>query len=179
VFFSFQPLRVMHIVEDFYADLKLPQTEVKPRERITPKLDETDRKLLNTMSEDSSQSYVAIAGKLGTSIDVVRYRLKQLKGVLLGFTADVSLRQLGYTEYMYILQLKNLSAEKIQSLKKVISTHPNINVCHIRCSLFFCGIYMCVQDSGWHRRIVAAIAEEFCEHYRASELLYCQGTSEV
>ena len=120
IFFSFQPLRVAHLVADIYADLKLPQP-MKPRMPEKFNLDETDKRLLRILVNDSSISFIAIAAHLGTSIDVVRYRMKKLESIL-AFTVDVSLSKIGYQEFFYVLKVR----KNADTLKKRIAAEDSV-----------------------------------------------------
>jgi DNA-binding Lrp family transcriptional regulator len=128
LFFSNDTLRVEHLIADFYKDLKVEQPSQKERVTKVQDVDETDRRILHVLNEDSSLPYLQIAQKLGLTIDIVRYRMKNLikKGVLVKFFAEISLPKLGYTEYLYTLKLKSMSKEQMQKIKSRIQKNNNI-----------------------------------------------------
>lgn len=130
LFFLLDALRVEHLIEDVYKGVISEAEKLVPAERTAKRymLDEIDRKILQLLSQDSSLGYVALAEKSGLSLDIVRYRIKQLlnKGIIIKFFADVSLRSLGYASYLYIMKLKNLSDESINRLKLEIRSNTNI-----------------------------------------------------
>jgi len=127
LFFSSYTLRVEHLIADFYKDLEL-ELPAKPRTFQDYTLDAIDKKILYLLNQDSSLPYHTIAQKLETTMDVVRYRMKNLvnKGIIIKFFPEISLPKLGYTEYLYTIKLKNVSQEKMDSIKKRIQTNQNV-----------------------------------------------------
>lgn len=138
VFFSNDILRVEHLITDFYKDLKLRQDLPEKRTDKKFEIDQMDRKILNILNQDSSLSYSRIAKELNTSFDVVRYRIRQLlnKRIIIKFSAEISLKKLGYTEYLYRIKLKNVSLEKMNSLKKRIQMHNSVTYAFFDISSF-------------------------------------------
>jgi DNA-binding Lrp family transcriptional regulator len=100
----------------------------KERTKAKYEVDETDRKVLHLLNENSSLSYLEIAQKLGLTIDIIRYRIKNLleKNIIIRFFSEVSLPKLGYTEYLYKIRLKNVSQEKMDSIKRRIQSDENV-----------------------------------------------------
>ncbi len=122
------PLRVEHLPTDFYKDLGLGELPRKKSIREQYKADKTDKKILYALSQDSSLPYLSIAQNTKLTMDIVRYRIRQLteKGIIIKAFPEVSLPKLGYTEYLYTVQLKNVSEEKMDALKAQISANGNI-----------------------------------------------------
>jgi DNA-binding Lrp family transcriptional regulator len=127
MFFSI-PIRVEHLIHELYADLNLKEPEIKERKLQDIKLDDKDKKILAVLNEDSSQAYLTIAKKLGMTMDIVRYRIKNMidNGVIIKFFSEIALRKLGYTQYLYKIRLKNISREKIEKLKLKLKNNNNI-----------------------------------------------------
>lgn len=128
IFFSSDTLRVEHLISDFYKDVKIEQLPIKKR---TPKkydLDKTDRAILNLLTKDSSMSYIDIAKKLGLTMDIVRYRIRNLSNneIIIKFFPEINLKKLGYTEYLYTIRLKDLSEEKNNMIRNSITQNQNI-----------------------------------------------------
>ncbi|MBW3015542.1 winged helix-turn-helix transcriptional regulator [Candidatus Woesearchaeota archaeon] len=122
------PIRVEHLIKDFYADLKLGDVRV-PLEKVERvKIDAVDKKILAILSKDSSLPYLKIAQKLGLKIDKVRYRMKNLidKGVIMKCFPEIDLQKLGYTEYLYKIEFSNLTKEKYDKIKSRIRNNNNI-----------------------------------------------------
>lgn len=121
-------LRVEHLVEDFYKDLKFGKPVLKERTKESYKTDLMDKRILNLLNQDSSLPYLAIAQKLDTTIDVVRYRIKNMlnKGIIIKFFPEISLQKLGYTKYLCNVRLMNISKEKAEKIKKMIQSNVSI-----------------------------------------------------
>ena len=100
VFFSRDTIRVEHLIKDFFSDLGLGPLSIKPRTVEKLSIDLIDKKILSILSLDSSLPFLQIAKQLNTSIDVVRYRIRNLldKGFLIKFFPEIDLEKLGYTE---------------------------------------------------------------------------------
>ncbi len=128
IFFSSFPLRVEHLTSDFYKDLQIKEVQKKQRTKNIYKIDEIDKKILQVLNEDSSLSLLKIAEKLELTTDIVRYRIKNLKdkGIILKFFSEINLKNLGYTEYLYTISLKNISQERLQNLHSRIKEEGNI-----------------------------------------------------
>lgn len=127
--FSRDTLRVEHLIEDFYSDLNLPA--IPHEKRITEKvsIDKTDKLILKKLSQDSSKSYLSIAEELKLTFDIVQYRIKNLmkKGVIIKLFPEIDLSKLGYTEYLYFINLKNISKTKLLKIKEKFKCNPNIS----------------------------------------------------
>jgi DNA-binding Lrp family transcriptional regulator len=121
-------LRVEHLISDFYKDLGMEEHMPAPRSKEHQQIDETDKRILQVLNMDSSTPYLQIAQQLGISIDIVRYRIKNLltKGIIIKFFSEVSLPKLGYQEYLYTMKLKDVNDEKMDQIKQKIRTNPNI-----------------------------------------------------
>ncbi|HLC72764.1 MAG TPA: Lrp/AsnC family transcriptional regulator [Candidatus Nanoarchaeia archaeon] len=128
VFLSNDPLRVEHSIDDLYSGLGLPVIRLKPRKIEHYAQDIIDKKILHALCTDASLHYLALSKQLGLTLDVVRYRVKLLfaRGVIIKTFAELSLPKLGYTEYLYILRLRNVSQEKFSVLKHTITQNKNI-----------------------------------------------------
>ena len=126
-FFSNEPIKINHLVADAYKDLKLEPHESKPRTNAKIKLDYEDKILLNLLANDSSASFVKLAELSGRSIDSIRYRIRQLKnsGVIMRFFPEVSLKKIGYTEYLFNLKIKQPSEKKVNQLKEFIKSNTS------------------------------------------------------
>jgi len=128
VFFSSDILRVEHLIKDFYKDLEVEEVITTQRTKEIHKIDNTDKRILATLNQDSSLPLLEIARKINSSIDIVRYRIKNMinKGVIIKSFAEISLKKLGYTKYLYRIKLKNIDQEKLNKLKSRIKTNNNI-----------------------------------------------------
>ena len=89
-------------------------------------LDGTDKKILNTLNENSRLSLRQIAGKVSVSVATVMHRLNRLEkeSVLKKYTAKVDYEKIGYdTEVAIEIRI---SKGRLLDVEKKIATHPNV-----------------------------------------------------
>lgn len=104
-----------------------PVLEFNFGERETKiKLDEKDRKILDALIPDSRKSIVDISDETKFSVDVVRYRIKQLEqqGIIKGYKCLLNPHKLGFVTCKAFVFFKNITEEK---KKEFIEYVKNIN----------------------------------------------------
>lgn len=82
------------------------------------KLDLKDRKILYELDKDSRQSFGSIAKKVGLSKNSVITRVNHLKeiGVIKSFNTIVDLGKIGFMQFRFYFDLKNLNQKKEQEI---------------------------------------------------------------
>ena len=90
------------------------------------KIDETDRKILNVMLDNSRLSYRKIAKKVGVSVVTILKRVKQLEKekIINNYTADLDYEKLGY-DVSVIIKMR-ISKGKLFKVEKKIATDPHV-----------------------------------------------------
>ncbi len=85
-----------------------------------------------------------MANKLGLTLDIIRYRIKNLlkRDIIIKFFPEISLPKLGYTEYLYTIKLKNLSGEKMIQIRKEIEINSNVTYAFVDSTSFYL-IFVC------------------------------------
>lgn len=123
-----ETLKVEHLIEDLYKDLKLKEPVLKSREYREKKLDKLDRKILATLSVDSNRSLIDIASAVGSKWDVVRYRIKQMEeaGILLGYFPEIDYSKLEYSRFIGKIEITNSDSKIFDEIKNIIKHHGNI-----------------------------------------------------
>lgn len=91
-------------------------------------LDSTDLKILSCLDADARQTESAIAKQIGTSKQVIRYRLNRLeeKNVIQNYYTMLDVGQLGFDSYYIFLQLTGLNPNNEMELYEKISSMPQI-----------------------------------------------------
>ncbi len=127
-YFSYDIIKVEHLLRDFSKTFVKEYLPRKKRTKERYDLDATDKRLLHLLATNSALSYVDITKKLNLSLDVVRYRMKLLeeRSIVAYTTPHLSVRTLGYTEYLCTLQLENITHKDITTLKTFLEQHDNI-----------------------------------------------------
>ena len=89
-------------------------------------IDETDRKIVNALIEDSRMSLRQIGRKTGISVATVMHRLNNLekKLVIKSYTARVDYEKIGY-DVEVIIEMR-ISKGRLLDVEKKIAVHPNV-----------------------------------------------------
>ena len=93
-------------------------------------MDLMDRKILYELDRNSRQSYSAIAKKLKTSPQVVKYRVENLyrTGALQYCWPMIEYRKAGYFFGLYFFKLKNMTEKSEKELFDYLNTHKFIPI---------------------------------------------------
>jgi len=91
-------------------------------------LDKYDLKILYKLEENSRYTTSKIAKAVGTSQQVVSYRIKQLlkKGIIKEFFTTIDLGSLGYISYRVMIKLKMMSLAEKKDFFNTLSTMKNV-----------------------------------------------------
>lgn len=103
------------------------EVEYKTNEKIQI-VDKIDQNILKSISQHARKNIVDISREIGSSIDVVKYRLKKLKkrGVIGGFTIQLDLEKLGYEYYSIFFYMHKLTEETYQAIISFAKFHTHI-----------------------------------------------------
>jgi Lrp/AsnC family transcriptional regulator, leucine-responsive regulatory protein len=90
------------------------------------KLDKTDLKILELLSENSRIEYKEISKKINLTGNAIKYRIKNLEnnGIIQGYTISIDVRKFDYE--WYNLQIKFNSINKENELKLFLKEHKNV-----------------------------------------------------
>ncbi len=90
------------------------------------KIDETDKKILNVLLDNSKLSYRKIAKKVGVSVVTILKRVKQLEkqGIIEKYTNKLNYEKLGY-DVSVIIKMR-ISKGKLFEIEKKVAKHPNV-----------------------------------------------------
>jgi len=111
------PLKVMGIKDEVSFD--------KPLKKV--KVDETDLKILDLMSNNSRIEYRELSSKLKMSANAIKYRIKNLEssGIIQGYTITIDVRKLGYE--WHNIQVKLTDIQKENEIKLFLRKNQNVN----------------------------------------------------
>jgi len=135
--FSKHVLRVeitTHINTEFYSrvylldkpSLKIGDTIL--RDPRTENIDKKDIEILKIISENSRFPSTEIASKINTTARIVNYRISDLKKrkIITHFRVIPDVNKLGMDYYKVMISLKDITTEKINSIRRFFEIHPNI-----------------------------------------------------
>ena len=90
------------------------------------KLDKTDLKILELMSNNSRIEYKDLSKKLNLSANAIKYRIKSLEkyGIIKGYSITIDVKKLGYE--LHNIQIKLTNQDKINSLKEFLRNNLNV-----------------------------------------------------
>ncbi len=91
-------------------------------------LDEIDRGILSALLHDSRMSLVGLAAGSGTTVDIVRGRMKKLesKGIIVSYKAIIDYQKLGLEFYKAFLYFDSFSEDDEKRLFEMAKQDPNI-----------------------------------------------------
>jgi len=89
-------------------------------------IDDTDRKIINVLLDDSRLSYRKIASKVGVSVATIMHRVNSLEksGVIKKYTASINYEKLGY-DIVAIIDIK-ISKGKLAMVEKKIASNESV-----------------------------------------------------
>jgi len=127
-FFSLDIIKVDHFIHEIYGEINTPLKTQQKKQKNKVSITKEEKQLLSVLSKDASQSFVALAQQLNSSVDIVRYHYKKLidEGVLIQCLAEINPRKLGYEQYVTLLKLHNTEKESVQQLKQFVKQQGNI-----------------------------------------------------
>jgi Lrp/AsnC family leucine-responsive transcriptional regulator len=96
-------------------------------------IDDIDKKILKTLSQEANISIVALSIKTKQSLDIVKYRLKKLqKELIISNRAIFDMSKLGYYHYVILMKTKNLSKTEENKLVSWCTYKNNVMFCSKR-----------------------------------------------
>jgi len=106
-------------------------TETKPSEFIYGipskiyELDETDKKILKTLSTNARINIVDLAEKTGLTRDIINYRLKKLtkEKIIVQYRCYLNLQNLNINHYKIIFRTKNFDEQSEKEIKSYVTQH--------------------------------------------------------
>ena len=89
-------------------------------------LEDTDKKILNVIIENSRLSLRQIAKKIGVSVATVMHHLQKLEKekIIKKYTSQVDYEKIGYD--IEVLIEMRISKGRLLDVEKKIATHPNV-----------------------------------------------------
>ena len=89
-------------------------------------LEETDKKILNVIIENSRLSLRQIAKKIGVSVATVMYHLQNLEKekIINKYTSKIDYEKIGYD--IEVLIEMRISKGRLLDVEKKIASHPNV-----------------------------------------------------
>lgn len=91
------------------------------------KIDEKDKKILRTLSQNANISLLDLSEKTNLSLDIVKYRLKKLNNTLINSNRVIlDINKLGYYHYIIMLKMNQITSSDQMKLDSWCTKKNNI-----------------------------------------------------
>lgn len=137
------------------------------------KIDKTDVKILNILSNKARLPLYEIGNMTGLSPDAVNYRIRNLlkSGTILNFVPAINYSVLGYTIYAVMMNIHNLSIANERTLRQFLSTNRNILWAVKTIGKYNLLMYICVEKSRDLHKTLIGLRDVFSSNIRDYETL--------
>lgn len=164
-------LRSSQLIPDVYKGLELHPLPIKERSYKEKKLDALDKKILQALTAHSNKSLVEIAEEVGSTWDVVRYRIKLLEQakIILTYFPQIDYKALGYMQFICNIELRNISISSFKQFEHIMKMDPNtlyaFKSANSSSIIFHC-IFKSIEELDM---LLRSIQEKFKEHIYATD----------
>lgn len=164
-------LRSSQLIADVYKGLDLQPLPVKARDYKKKKLDALDKKILRALTAHSDRSLVEIAKNVGSTWDVVRYRIRLLEQakIILTYFPQIDYKSLGYMQFVCNVELRNINAEDFKRFENVMKTNPNTFYAFKSASSSSIIFHCAFKSIDELDTLLRSIQEKFKEHIYAAD----------
>ncbi|MFH1307770.1 MAG: Lrp/AsnC family transcriptional regulator [archaeon] len=146
----------------FLNNIKEVKFERYSGEEKIIKIDEKDKRIINLLSQNANLPLVDIAEKLRLSIDIVKYRMKNLsKNVINSYRVIINFDKIGYYHYVIMLQIKQATKQDEEKLISYCSQKKNIMYCVKRIGVYDFEINAAITDINDLNNFLSEIKEKF------------------
>ncbi len=141
--------------------------------KIDGDLDKTDKGILKIISQNARENMVAIAEKLETTIDVVRYRLKKLEseGIISGYATQLGFENMGVLRYSVFFSLHKLTQEIENKMLQFAKLNNNIVFMITMIGTHDLSLELEVPSHAQLESIIKRFREEFTENIKNFEIV--------
>lgn len=144
------------------AKHKMPKIEKYSGEAKRIVLDDKDKLILRALSQSANQSIVALAASTSLSVDIVKYRLRQLgKTIINSNRAIFDFDKLGYYHYVFLLRIRQSTKADEERLVSWCSMKRNVLYCTKRIGNYDFTINVAITDIQDFNAFLAELKEQF------------------
>lgn len=135
-------------------------------------LDEKDKTILQVLSTQANISIVDLAEKTDLTIDIVKYRIKELtKNIVSSYRAIVDMNKLGFFHYVLLLKIRNSSINDEEKLMDWCASKRNVMYYTKRIGSFDFEINAAITDINDLNNLILELKKNFSEIISSYELL--------
>ncbi|VVB56579.1 putative HTH-type transcriptional regulator [uncultured archaeon] len=128
-------------------------------------VDAVSRKILGALMHNSRIKLVELAGECGTSIEVVRNRMKRLEeqGVIQSYSVEMDYAKMGMEFYKAFLYLEGLSPAMEKRIYEMARRHPNVLTLIKTIAPWAVELEIMVEDYAKYNEVIGQIRREFAD----------------
>ena len=134
-------------------------------------IDDKDRIILNEISQKANESIIDIAKNTKLSIDIIKYRMKNLKQLVNSFRAIFDFNKLGYYQYTVLLKTYNMTKSSETKLFGWTSMHSKILYYNKRIGNFDFEITIVISNIEELNDFLKELKREFIENITSYEIV--------
>ena len=143
---------------------EIPKIEKYSGEEDLIKIDEKDKLILRALAQQANLQIVDLARKTKLSIDVVKYRLKNLsKNLISSFRVLLDFNKLGYYNYVIMLRISKATKAEEDKLISWCSINSSVLYCSKRISYHDFTINIAIKNIEELNNFIANLKESFSE----------------
>lgn len=137
------------------------------------KIDEIDLEILNSLANDATIPLYEMEKSTKLSVDAINYRIKKMikENLIQSFVPIINYSVLGYTTYIVLMDIHNLSKEKEKSLEYFLKGNENILWSVKTIGKYNLLVYVCVKKSDELHQTLMKLREIFSSDIKDYETL--------
>ena len=138
----------------------------KQTEKITKEeLDDIDKLILNSISQNSRKSIVDISKEIRKPIHIINYRLKSMikRKIIEGFKPKIDVNKLGYQWHLLLIQFQNITPERKKQFINFCRTHSKIYYVTNTIGLYNLMLDIHVKSSEEFKEVLLELKEKFSD----------------
>ena len=140
----------------------IPKFEKYSVEDENIKIDEKDIKIIKELSQNANLSIVELSKKTDLSIDVVKYRLKNISTKIVNsYRIMLDFNKLGYYHYLIMLKIKNITKNEERRLLSWCTNKNNVIYCNKRIGSYDFEVNCAIKDIDDLNKFIIELKNEF------------------
>ncbi|MBI4918528.1 Lrp/AsnC family transcriptional regulator [archaeon] len=142
---------------------EIPKIEKYSGEETEIKTDETDKKILRVLSQEANLQIIDLARRTKLSVDVVKYRLKNLSNLINSFRILINFNKLGYHTYVIMLRIRKATKQDEEKMVSWCAINKSVLYCSKRIGYYDFTINIAIKNIEELNKFISRLKEEFSE----------------
>ena len=141
---------------------------------LNRKLDETDKSILKSISQDARKNIISISKEIKVTSDIVRYRLKKLEKekIISGYTTQLDLPKLNLLRYSVFFSLHKMNEETERKMISFAKVHNNIIFILVMIGTYDLSLELEVPTYEVLEEIIKKFREQFSDNIKDFEIIF-------